>query len=134
MILPPDAPPEDVQEMIYEAEWVGSYLPPDEEPMEPISDIFYPILPSGIDTFNQNDDDFDRSDQSFAGHLTMSFYWRSTIRDILPEGSDGILVVFENPCNPTFTYQIVSWRTFIVLNIALMFILSHTSSFLTYVS
>jgi Adenylate and Guanylate cyclase catalytic domain len=33
-------------------------------------------------------------------------YWRNLIRDILPEGSRGILIVFENPCTSWFTYQI----------------------------
>ena len=36
----------------------------------------------------------------------LAIYWKDTIKDILAEGSDGIVVVFSNPCNPTFSYQI----------------------------
>lgn len=28
------------------------------------------------------------------------------MRNILPNGSDGIVVVIDNPCNPSFTYEI----------------------------
>lgn len=41
-----------------------------------------------------------------GGILALSSYWRDKIKDILPKGSDGVVIVFENPCNPTFTYQI----------------------------
>jgi len=40
--------------------------------------------------------------------LGLSIFWRDLITDILPRGTEGILMVFENPCNPAFTYEIVS--------------------------
>ena len=107
MILSPDASEDEKEFIQNEADWLSLYLPPDEDPMEPVSDLYYPILPSGIDTYNQNSDEtFDPLNQTFAGMLAMTFFWRDTIRDILPTGSDGIITVFKNPCNPTFTYQI----------------------------
>jgi hypothetical protein len=33
-------------------------------------------------------------------------YWRQFIKDILPESSQGIVVVFENTCTASFTYEI----------------------------
>lgn len=39
-------------------------------------------------------------------HQTATFYWRDLIKDLLPAGSNGIDIVFSNPCNPSFTYQI----------------------------
>jgi len=44
--------------------------------------------------------------EKLVGMIAASFYWRSVLRDILPEGSKGMVVVFENPCNEAFTYQI----------------------------
>jgi hypothetical protein len=38
--------------------------------------------------------------------LASTIYWRDLLVGILPPGSDGIVVVFENECNPTFTFQI----------------------------
>jgi Adenylate and Guanylate cyclase catalytic domain len=45
-----------------------------------------------------------------VGFLGMPIYWRSFIRNILAERSDGIVVVFESPCNQPFTYQIYGPR------------------------
>ena len=50
--------------------------------------------------------DYDPSEQKIVGTLTASLFWRNLIKDILPPGNDGLVVVFENPCNPTFSYQI----------------------------
>jgi Adenylate and Guanylate cyclase catalytic domain len=38
--------------------------------------------------------------------IAVSIYWRNLIRDILPPGSNGIVVVVECPCNEVFSYQI----------------------------
>lgn len=38
--------------------------------------------------------------------IAASFYWRAMIRDILPTGSRGMIIVFKNPCTEPFTYQI----------------------------
>jgi len=88
-----------------EAKWISSYLLDGEEPMEPISDINYPIFAESnrqivIDDKHQHDE------YHVAGIFSLSVYWRDTIKNILPAGSDGLIAVFENPCNPTFTYQI----------------------------
>eukprot|EP00536_Pseudo-nitzschia_multiseries_P000747 jgi/Psemu1/249906/estExt_Genewise1Plus.C_90109 len=74
--------------------------------MEPISDIFYPI----IDGAN-NQIDINRSNsnqQNVVGIFSLAIYWRDTIKNIISDGdgSRGLLIVFENPCNPTFTYQL----------------------------
>lgn len=97
----------EIESDMEEANWIANYLPPNEEPMEPVFDMYYPILPSAMDTYNQNaDPDFDLANQTFAGMLAFSFYWRNSLRDILPDSSNGIIVVVDNPCNPTFTYEI----------------------------
>lgn len=38
--------------------------------------------------------------------LEAHIYWREWIRDILAGGSNGIVVVFQNECNVTFSYQL----------------------------
>mmetsp|Transcript_1718 Transcript_1718/g.4427 ORF Transcript_1718/g.4427 Transcript_1718/m.4427 type:complete len:967 (-) Transcript_1718:770-3670(-) len=94
-----------------EAEWISSYLLDGEEPMEPISDIFYPILSEAnkqikIDEDINSDEDGKNQQHQVVGIFSLAVYWRDTIKNILPDGHDGLIVVFENPCNPTFTYQI----------------------------
>lgn len=88
-----------------EADWISSYLLDDEEPMEPISDIFYPILTQANRQIEIHDDD-ENNQYHVAGIFSLAVYWRDTIKNILPVGSNGLIVVFENPCNPSFTYQI----------------------------
>jgi len=52
------------------------------------------------------DETYDPARHRIGGLLSASIYWRDMLKGILPPGSDGIRVVFENPCNPPFTYQI----------------------------
>jgi len=90
-----------------EAEWISNYLPEGEEPMEPISDIFYPIIADANEHIElQGRDTQHINETDVVGIFSLSVYWRDTIRNILPDGSHGLVVVFENPCNPTFTYEI----------------------------
>jgi hypothetical protein len=48
----------------------------------------------------------DRAGHQMHGIVSVSFYWRDWLTNILPEGSNGILAVFENECSPSFTFQI----------------------------
>jgi len=90
-----------------EAEWVKDYIGPDEEPMEPIADIIYPYIEGATDKMNLfGNGDYDPKAHKLGGFISLSFYWRDKIGDILPSGSDGVVVVFENPCSPPFTYQV----------------------------
>jgi hypothetical protein len=54
----------------------------------------------------QENKTYDPSQHSVVGTLTGTFFWRGLIEDILPPNTQGIVIVFENPCNPTFTYQV----------------------------
>jgi DNA-directed RNA polymerase subunit F len=89
------------------AHYFKDYISPDEEALEPVSDIYYPIIEDATDSFNLFDGgSYNPVHHNLGGILSLSVYWRDFIKDILPTGSDGILVIFENECNPTFTYQI----------------------------
>lgn len=101
--------PEDTERIAedqIEAEWIASYIPPGDEPMEPISDILYPIISDSNENIEVDANHVDADDTKVVGLFSVSIYWRDMIRNILPQGSNGYIAVFENPCNPTFTYEI----------------------------
>ena len=87
----------------------------EEEGMDPINEPFsvinYPILKhenfSSYFYNNLESSNLTNNQSSAVGLLTVFFCWRDLIRDILPESdANGILVVFENECNQTFTYEV----------------------------
>jgi hypothetical protein len=91
------------------ADWFGEFVRPGEDPMEPVSDIYYPILTSMRDSVSvdiMDKVDMDDPENNVVAILALSIYWRDTLKQILPPGSNGIVVVFESPCNPSFTYRI----------------------------
>jgi His Kinase A (phospho-acceptor) domain len=101
------------------ADMFSHYIGPDENPMEPVSDIFYPIIDTMATAVSVHENPGDGNGNSFAhphhyhpsehqvyGILAVSIYWRDMIKRILPTDSNGIVVVFENDCNKPFTYQI----------------------------
>lgn len=92
----------------WDADWAKDYIDPDEEPMEPVSDIYYPLLEDSISHMDVFEDGgyMPLNNATFKGILALSIYWRDLLRDILPAGRDGVLIVVDNPCNPTFTYEI----------------------------
>jgi hypothetical protein len=38
--------------------------------------------------------------------MAITIYWRDVLTNLLSPGSDGIVIVFENECNPTFSFQV----------------------------
>jgi hypothetical protein len=40
------------------------------------------------------------------GFIAISIYWRDMLTNLLPPGSNGIMIVFENECNPTFSFLV----------------------------
>lgn len=74
------------------APWFGAYLGPEENNMEPVSELHYPIV----------------SDENGTtlGLFLVSFYWRHVLNNLLLPGKNGYLVVVKNPCAASFTYRI----------------------------
>lgn len=105
-IYSPDEDLARIEQDLDEAEWISGYLAPGVEPKEPFSEILYPIIENAHHRIEPMDDDNDTENQPVVAVFSMTMYWRDTMKDILPEGSNGLRVVFESPCNPTFTYQI----------------------------
>ncbi|KAL3912159.1 MAG: hypothetical protein SGARI_001300, partial [Bacillariaceae sp.] len=80
---------------IAEAEWLSQYLPQAEsieEVMQPISDLFYPILEDAHEKIEWVDENFSAEDHRVAGFFSVSIFWKDTLKNILPEGSDGMHV------------------------------------------
>jgi hypothetical protein len=114
-MIPDYSDAEKLAETQLTADWFRDFLRPGEDPMEPVSDIYYPILTSMVDSVHVHIDESDTtatttnhgdSENNVVAFLAMSIYWRDTLKQILPPGSNGIVLVFENPCNPSFTYRI----------------------------
>ena len=92
--------------------------------MEPVSDIMYPIINvlDRIQIINATDDDNGNDPASnpnlnntvynmnttteVVAVLAATFYWRDVMRNTLPTGEQGLVVVISNPCTASFTYQI----------------------------
>ena len=74
--------------------WVKDYISPDEDPTEPASDLYYPIIAS----------DDENSGDKVVGVVSICFFFRKFIENILPQGS--IILVFDNTCGQTFTYRL----------------------------
>ena len=83
------------------AQWAANYAKPGVDTTEPFSSIIFPIYDSlenvRLDT-TQN--------APFVGVLMSSLMWRVLIENILPERSNGMIVVFDDSCGPPFTYRL----------------------------
>lgn len=89
------------------ADFFRSFLGPDENAIEPLSDWTYPIIDTVDNVRVAGAVDYDPAKHVSVGALTGFIYWRDFVRDILPSGSNGIRIVFANPCSvASFTYQI----------------------------
>ena len=97
--LPPDGSKENYDEQT--VQWIKGFIGEDEDPTEPVNVFYYPILENAYSTV-QNEGEKDK----VVGVLAMTGFWRSFVQDILPPGSNGIIVVFGNECNQSFTYKI----------------------------
>ena len=92
------------------SEWArinAAYLPPGENAFEPMLDVNYPIINDVTPTaVLENNNTTTSKNRPTVGIIAMSIYWRELFRNILTEGSNGLIVVVRNPCNEAFTYQI----------------------------
>lgn len=102
LIPNPDCPTA-IEEAESEADWFLDYIGPDEDPMEPVSDILYPMY-DNVSRVTLTDEE--RNAESFVAIMAISIYWRDMIRDVLPPGSNGLIAVFDNPCTQSFTYRL----------------------------
>ena len=96
--------PESAQQAEGNNNFIKDYVGDAEDETEPFSDLYFPILDYAADFVTIPDESPESG--NFVGVFAMTFYWRDLIKDILPTDSNGIVVVFENKCGQTFTYQV----------------------------
>lgn len=95
----------EIEEIEYEIDWFADYISAEEDPDEPAADFLYPII-TEQDGSNIIDGNYDPSiNHSAVGLLSTTYYWRDMLQNILPVGSNGIVVVIDT-CLASFTYMI----------------------------
>jgi hypothetical protein len=115
--------PAQVEDAEFWARIYSGSISPGDNPMEPTSDILYPIINEldRIKLFSSEDDKALNTTTGSTGNNTTrtgirensvvavmgaTFYWRDVMKNALPSGKLGLVVVMENPCTVAFTYQI----------------------------
>ena len=99
------------------AKFFQSFIPSGENALEPVIDVYYPILndlsPNAIagKVFNNSTEvnsfaNATNTTGEVVGVVATTIYWRAFLRNILPDGANGIIVVVRNPCHSSFSYQI----------------------------
>jgi len=112
--------------------FVKNFIPPNENPAEPISILLYPIRNRSNqqlhttncrtgrrDGTDGTDNDFDErgeDDEEVVGSFSVILFWRDLLRNTLPPSSRGIVVVTQNDCGQTFTYEINGAETTYLAN------------------
>ena len=72
-------------------EWISDYvLSSDQDPDEPIVDIYYPILDS-LDVIRVANPE----DEKLVGFIALAVYWRQMLENTLPSRTQGVVVVVE---------------------------------------
>jgi hypothetical protein len=98
--------PEALVEYEIWCEYYLYFLSPDEECMEPMAEWNYPILDT-VDEIEIMSADSYPDGFEVKAMFAIEFRWRSYITNILPKGSNGFILVFENKCeDDVFTYRI----------------------------
>eukprot|EP00934_Nitzschia_sp_Nitz4_P001865 Nitzschia sp. Nitz4//scaffold59_size112058//34654//38356//NITZ4_004105-RA/size112058-processed-gene-0.187-mRNA-1//1//CDS//3329555111//1865//frame0 len=85
--------------------WLKNYVGDVYEGNEPVSELYYPIyddIADQVSISNRSNTD----DAQMLGALLVTFYWHNLMIDALPTGIDGIILVLENSCNDTVTFEL----------------------------
>ena len=75
------------------------------DPSEPVIRVLYPILDTADGAIT-----VDKPESKVVGILASSFFWRQFLENILPDDERGLMVVFQNTCNQSFTYEVNGHR------------------------
>jgi hypothetical protein len=80
---------------------------PSENPLEPASDMTYPIV-DYLDSISINNSTIiPTANMTVVGNLAQTFYWRDLMKNSLPVDSNGLTVVIDFECGSSpFTYRI----------------------------
>jgi hypothetical protein len=69
---------------------------------EPLSPFIYPVYNTSAEAVK--DENVEAAQE--VALIVSYFYWRDFLKDILPTGERGLVVVVANECNQSFTYQV----------------------------
>jgi hypothetical protein len=64
----------------------------------------YPVN-EGMDEEDTFESRYNQEEYPVVSTLDTIVYWREFIKNLLPESSTGIIVVFQNTCTASFTYK-----------------------------
>ena len=70
-----------VEETEWSVLWFSDFVEPGQDPSEPVSDLYYPIIDSAADRVKVYDNE-DEKEGEFVGIFALSIYWRDTIKDV----------------------------------------------------
>jgi hypothetical protein len=86
-------------------DWYQQFLGKDRNANEPVSDLYYPIMNQ---LSQQQIEGGNNNGGEIVGMMSTSIYWRDMMKGIsLPSNHHIIDIVFENQCNPTFTFRMM---------------------------
>ncbi|KAG7338222.1 adenylate/guanylate cyclase [Nitzschia inconspicua] len=87
-------------------EWNEVHVGMNSEATEPLVQFLYPIIVGNDDSYQVPMNQMHPDNSTVVAFMATSFFWRSLLERILPEGQRGLAVVFHNECGQTFTYRI----------------------------
>jgi hypothetical protein len=87
-------------------EYYKDLLQPNENCMEPTSQWFYPLADK-YDVMDIANDATYPDGYTVKAIVLTTFYWRTLLRELLPEATNGLILVVRNACfSSDFTYKI----------------------------
>lgn len=97
--------PVQVTEADLYGQWASAYAGPGEDPTEPLSSLYYPIMDCAADYVSiASDDNVDEC--NMVGVVVVALFWRELLKNTMSVGNKGMIAVMESSCNQTFSYAI----------------------------
>jgi hypothetical protein len=94
-------------------QYLSNFVAKGESAAEPVTNLVYPILSQDLLDLSLDDKAVDNA--ALVGIISIGFFWRELLRDILPETSEGIDIVTKEVCESEdgaiFTYEINGAQT-----------------------
>jgi hypothetical protein len=84
-------------------DWVAQYTSNDQDPTEPMIRFLYPVLDTAAD---ENVVTVNTEDSSAVAVVATSLFFKTLFEGVLSDKHHGLVMVFSNACNQTFTYLV----------------------------
>ena len=86
-------------------QWASTYVGPGEDPTEPLSSLYYPIMDCAADYVSIASGD-KTEECNMVGVVVVALFWRELLKNAMSVGNDGMIAVIESSCDQTFSYMI----------------------------